>query len=201
MHFDVTIGLHEFKSSILISLGKSSPWRSTYDSYDPLVVQLRPFVEFRDCPLRPLRTKQNRPLQLSSGQQPCLFVGQYVDYQHSHKVRSFKHVTSQCIAQKPVQWERLEIVVRHLGGIVTDMIVTVPVQWPWQSLALRAGQLWFPRLINDKCSVLLRLRKSCRQAAEPAYVRELFWTKLERNVKQNVSIFGTLSKISMKIQR
>ena len=44
MHFDVMIDLHEFKNSILISLGKSSPLRSTYDSYDPLVVPLRSFV-------------------------------------------------------------------------------------------------------------------------------------------------------------
>ena len=61
MHFDVTIDLHEFNSSILISFGKSSPLRPTYDSYDPLVVPLRSFVEFWDCPLRPLRTKQNMP--------------------------------------------------------------------------------------------------------------------------------------------
>ena len=61
MHFDVTIDLHEFNDSILISFGKSSPLRSTYDSNDPLVVPLRSFVEFRDCPLRPLRTEQNMP--------------------------------------------------------------------------------------------------------------------------------------------
>ena len=61
MHFDVMIDLHEFNSFHLISLGKSSSLRSTYDSYDPLVVPLRSFVELRDCPLRPLRTKQNVP--------------------------------------------------------------------------------------------------------------------------------------------
>ena len=47
MHFDVTIASHKFDSSILISLGKSSPLRSTYDSNDPFVVPLRSFVESR----------------------------------------------------------------------------------------------------------------------------------------------------------
>ena len=90
---------------------------------------LRSFVEFRGCPLRSLQIKQNMPFSLSNGQQPCLFVGQYVDYQHSYKERSFKDVIFQCFAQKPEQRERPEIAVRHLGGIVTDMIVTVPVLW------------------------------------------------------------------------
>ena len=90
IHFDVMIDLHEYNSSILISLGKSSQLRSTYDSYDPLAVPLRSFGVFRDCPLRPLRTKQNVPYLLSNRQQPCLFICQYVNYQHSHKVHRLK---------------------------------------------------------------------------------------------------------------